>query len=709
MRRTFSYHGLGRKVSPDEIRRQPEYQYLTNWTSPKLLTQPRPKTANITLENIFFKKDQRAPELQELPRSQTSKPENSPSYNFQRSAEIQALSRPQTATPEDVFSSKYQRATKLKDIPRPKIATLQKSFSNEYQKSLKLRRTKSATSEKKMPRPQTATSEKACSRRSQRPLNVEKMPRPQTATSEIASHCRYKREPVLQRQGSSQSATTENSSSCRYQSPNRSLSVPVSHTNEESRFKKLHGKKKYRKGILWSQKRKVSPPVHRNGRSTSCSAEIIRHSMESVYKNILHLFKTDVPFNDDIAEPCSHTLTRLAIACSKPSEKATRFVDSCNNEDDLKFCLDTPNNTPDDGDAKNSICNMEYLKNNDSVNNFTSQKCVCKNNDNSNGDSLEIVLSSHVETPENAHRRTNSYADDLTSNTLQRNDTGKREKHVKIYACKGTERCQENDSLLNVEKSERSHIKEKIDSLRELNKERKDQMNKVHKYNAMGLETYAQKVETVANEKKIIDQPRRVRSAVIDRSNSNFDADMEKCNTYLRAQNRTFTQTSQYMKNTKHGLSHLSVHYSQTNTAHNDRVIMADLLRSGHTRNAIIGDSVYAMERRLYNRRKDPMKSTTFYDRFQRQPSHSRASDRATELLQKGKARTVADRAKERQERINRKNEELERGFPPRSWSLVEVGAKDIEHMLDTCRYLRVDIKRQPNLYGDVDSSHDSY
>ena len=57
------------------------------------------------------------------------------------------------------------------------------------------------------------------------------------------------------------------------------------------------------------------------------------------------------------------------------------------------------------------------------------------------------------------------------------------------------------------------------------------------------------------------------------------------------------------------------MHYSKTNTSHNDGLIFAHLLRAAHIRNAAVEEGVYALERRLYTRRHgDTPHATTFYD-----------------------------------------------------------------------------------------------
>ena len=60
---------------------------------------------------------------------------------------------------------------------------------------------------------------------------------------------------------------------------------------------------------------------------------------------------------------------------------------------------------------------------------------------------------------------------------------------------------------------------------------------------------------------------------------------------------------------------------------------------------------------------------------------------------------TVAKKKKERRERIEKKNNELELGYTPRALSLKDLGPDDIEAVRSQCRYLRVSPHLQQHLY----------
>ncbi|RUS83624.1 hypothetical protein EGW08_008592 [Elysia chlorotica] len=405
----------------------------------------------------------------------------------------------------------------------------------------------------------------------------------------------------------------------------------------------------------------------------------------SVYKNIEHLFQNDTDSGDSFTKSDLDINTRTFVGQSVTSrKKVIRFLDTCDNRGlatthfDTQYCdeLDNDVRYPD-----NIVHDSSDRANHNVRSNDTDSKEETSN----------VTVSS---SESNCLTRQSLSGDETTNNSEFVSDEGGED--GKPCETTDTESCEKSVASANANNNGQNcyNVGLLCDELEKLSTQPAYPTN-LSKQSEKSLEDNVEICEKTA-------LPRRRPKTAIERSNSNYDATLEKCDKYLRAQSRSFTQTSQYMSNTKRGLSKLSVHYSQTNTAHNDRVIMADLLRNGHTRNALIGDGVYAIERRLYNRRRDPLKSTTFYERFAAPTYNSNAQDLPA---RKRKSRTVADRAKERQERINKKKEELERGFPPRAWSLVEVGAADIEHMLNTCRYLRVDIRKQPNVYGAVDLS----
>ncbi|XP_071078886.1 uncharacterized protein [Haliotis cracherodii] len=174
------------------------------------------------------------------------------------------------------------------------------------------------------------------------------------------------------------------------------------------------------------------------------------------------------------------------------------------------------------------------------------------------------------------------------------------------------------------------------------------------------------------------------------RKKSYYDPAFEKSKTFLHKKNDMFSKTNQYLTPARPGLRNLQLHYTGINTTYNDRVIFADLLQSAHKKNAIVGDEVYSLERRLYTKRADPAKSTTFWDR----------GDVVSPPARKGTARTVAQRKKERRQKIQVKNEKIKLGYVPRAKSLTIPSVEDMEELRFNCRYLRIDPRHQQHLYN---------
>ncbi|KAK7505590.1 hypothetical protein BaRGS_00003335, partial [Batillaria attramentaria] len=86
---------------------------------------------------------------------------------------------------------------------------------------------------------------------------------------------------------------------------------------------------------------------------------------------------------------------------------------------------------------------------------------------------------------------------------------------------------------------------------------------------------------------------------LISRQASQYDPKVERSQSYMHQKGNSFNKASQYLTPVRSGVHNLQVHYSQTNTAHNDGLIFAHLLRASHVRNALVEEGVYALERRL--------------------------------------------------------------------------------------------------------------
>nr|KAG5712871.1 hypothetical protein BaRGS_007468 [Batillaria attramentaria] len=177
-----------------------------------------------------------------------------------------------------------------------------------------------------------------------------------------------------------------------------------------------------------------------------------------------------------------------------------------------------------------------------------------------------------------------------------------------------------------------------------------------------------------------------------------YDPKVERSQSYMHQKGNSFNKASQYLTPVRSGVHNLQVHYSQTNTAHNDGLIFAHLLRASHVRNALVEEGVYALERRLYSRRHGHSPhATTFYD--MPTTDNGKAKTRRKNSRTKTVYGTVANKKKQRDERIKKKNEEIEMGYTPRALSLTPLGPEDMDLLLQQCRHLRVDPHRQQHLY----------
>ncbi|KAL8572081.1 hypothetical protein ACOMHN_026706 [Nucella lapillus] len=186
-------------------------------------------------------------------------------------------------------------------------------------------------------------------------------------------------------------------------------------------------------------------------------------------------------------------------------------------------------------------------------------------------------------------------------------------------------------------------------------------------------------------------------AAELARQASQYDPRVEKSERYNhQKENGTFNQACQWLTPVRRGLRTLQVHYSQTNTTHNDSLIFAHLLRAAHVKNAAVEDAVYSTERRLYTRRHtDVPHATTFFDI----PPESDHPTTPTTTYPGGQGQKASQTVDGRQPK---KNAELELGYTPRAQSLRQLGPEDMQAMLHQCRHLRVSPHLQQHLYDDT-------
>ncbi|XP_033734665.1 uncharacterized protein LOC117323511 [Pecten maximus] len=166
------------------------------------------------------------------------------------------------------------------------------------------------------------------------------------------------------------------------------------------------------------------------------------------------------------------------------------------------------------------------------------------------------------------------------------------------------------------------------------------------------------------------------------RTDSKYDPTLEKSKTFLHGQGKTFSRANEYLTPARPGLQKLQVSYTQTNTENNYRKIFFDLVKTAHRQNIIVSETVRNLERRLFFRRSDPHRATSYFEnKGLRDPSRH---------YRKKMARTTADKINERKEKIKQTSDEIKIGYIPREQTIVLPGPEDIDKLRNDCRYLRV-------------------
>lgn len=161
-----------------------------------------------------------------------------------------------------------------------------------------------------------------------------------------------------------------------------------------------------------------------------------------------------------------------------------------------------------------------------------------------------------------------------------------------------------------------------------------------------------------------------------------YDPKLEKSQTYLHGQGKTFSKASQYLSPARPGLQKLQISYTQTNMENNYTKIFMDLVKSAHKKNIIVDESVRSLERRLLVRRVNPLRATTYYD-------NKGLKDPFRSKKLKKTARTLIEKKNERKGRIEKSSDEIRTGYVPTMLTMKVFGPEDIERM-KTCRYLHV-------------------
>jgi hypothetical protein len=115
----------------------------------------------------------------------------------------------------------------------------------------------------------------------------------------------------------------------------------------------------------------------------------------------------------------------------------------------------------------------------------------------------------------------------------------------------------------------------------------------------------------------------------------------------------------------------------------NSGKIFGDLVKTAHKQNIVICDSVQSIEKRLLRKRTDPEKKTSYFKNMNK-PDPFRV------VAKSKKAQTVAEKKKERKERITETTEEIKLGFKRTAKTVKPLTFQEVDK-LKRCRYLRLD------------------
>ena len=162
-----------------------------------------------------------------------------------------------------------------------------------------------------------------------------------------------------------------------------------------------------------------------------------------------------------------------------------------------------------------------------------------------------------------------------------------------------------------------------------------------------------------------------------------FDPELEKASTYIHGKNKQFSRANTSITPVKYGLKHLQMNYSENNLEHNQSVIFLDLLKNSCLKSQVRCAEIRNVERRLEMRRKNPLVSTTYYE-------HKNIVD-PYRVQTKKIARTVAQKKKERKEKIKKLSDEISGGLVPTCLTMKIADQREVENIGRNCRYLRCD------------------
>ena len=160
-----------------------------------------------------------------------------------------------------------------------------------------------------------------------------------------------------------------------------------------------------------------------------------------------------------------------------------------------------------------------------------------------------------------------------------------------------------------------------------------------------------------------------------------YDPELEKATKYIHGTNKQFSRANTSITPLKHGLKYLQMNYSENNIENNQSLIFLDLLKNSCSKSYIRNAEIKNIERRLELKKINPLYSTTFYE-------HKHLVD-PYRIKVKKVARTVAQKKKERKEKIKKMTDEAMGTLTPTCLTMKIADQKEVDDIGRNCRYLR--------------------
>lgn len=179
----------------------------------------------------------------------------------------------------------------------------------------------------------------------------------------------------------------------------------------------------------------------------------------------------------------------------------------------------------------------------------------------------------------------------------------------------------------------------------------------------------------------ISDVERRISQTSQKKKSVSYDPALDKASAFIHGGGKNFSRANTSLMPMKYGMKHLQMSYTETNLETNQSVIFLDLLKNSYHRSQVRNAYIQHIERRLANKRNDPLRSTSFYEN-KKIPDPFRRDIKKT-------ARTAAQKKIERKKKIKQTTDEIHTGYVPTRLTMKIADHKEVEEIGKRCRYLR--------------------